>query len=83
MVSGMSTNAAKGGRTGSSGSSGKKDSAASPLHGPPKGGITYTKVATEVDSDGDSEDETIEFNDLDITVREFNPFTFGGGADKA
>merc|ERR1711871_381097 len=62
---------------------GTKKSVASPLHGGSKEGITYTKVATEVDSDGGSEDETIEFNDLDMTVREFNPFSFGSGADKA
>ena len=61
----------------------KQKSVASPLHGSSKGSVTYTKVATEVDSDGDSDDETIEFNDLDMTVKEFNPFTFGGGANKA
>ena len=62
----------------------KQKSVASPLHGgSSKGSVTYTKVATEVDSDGDSDDETIEFNDLDMTVKEFNPFTFGGGANTA
>lgn len=36
--------------------------------------MKYSKVATEVASDS-SDDETIEFNDIDMNAKEFNPFS--------
>ena len=55
-------------------SSGNKFSVSTPLNH--KNSLKYSKVENDSDnSDEENNDQIIEFNDIDMSVKEFNPFS--------